>query len=86
MLLAFTLTIPAAFAEETTVSNGAEQSKPCKQIEQACSAAGFVKGGAKEGKGLYVHCIRPLLEGKSVAGVTVDAATIQACQEKREKK
>ena len=80
-LLALSLAIPAAFADDTTVPNGGGKDRPCMKIQQACNAAGFEKGKAKEGKGLVVHCMKPLLEGKSVPGVTVDAATIQTCQD-----
>jgi hypothetical protein len=36
---------------------------PCEQIVAACSAAGFVKGDAKEGYGLRVDCINPIMRG-----------------------
>ena len=36
---------------------------PCKQIEDACVKAGFVKGEAKEGYGLWVDCIDPIMKG-----------------------
>ena len=85
-LLALSLAIPAAFAENTTVPKGEGKDHPCMKIEQACNAAGFVKGRAKEGKGLIVNCMKPLLAGKSVPGVTVDAATIQHCQDIRDKR
>lgn len=79
-LLALGLVITAGFAEDSATPKGKDQ--PCLKIEQACKAAGFVKGGAKEGKGLIVDCVKPLLEGKNVLGVTVDAATRKACQDK----
>ena len=36
---------------------------PCKQIEQICEKAGFVKGEAKVGYGLWVDCIDPIMKG-----------------------
>jgi len=59
---------------------------PCKQIMEACEQAGFQKGMHKtDGKGLYKDCMTPMLAGQSVAGVTVDPATLSACQQKRAK-
>ena len=45
-----------AFAEEKAEG-------PCKQIKEACEKAGFVKGEAKEGYGLWVDCIDPIMQG-----------------------
>jgi len=56
---------------------------PCKAIEEACKKAGFVRGEAKEGKGLFKNCMKPLMEGQAVAGVSVPPAEIQACQAKK---
>lgn len=49
-----------SFAQSTQEKNG-----PCKQIEQACEKAGFVKGEAKEGYGLWADCIDPIMKGVS---------------------
>ena len=35
----------------------------CQQIRAACERAGFKQGGAKEGMGLQVDCIRPIMQG-----------------------
>ncbi len=56
---------------------------PCKAIEQACEAGGFVRGGNKDGKGIMKDCMKPIMSGQPVPGVTVDPATVQACQAKR---
>jgi hypothetical protein len=55
---------------------------PCKKIEAACEAAGFVKGGAKEGKGVFKNCLKPIIDGQTVNGVTVDPADAAACKAK----
>ena len=69
-----------SFAGETTP---AAAKHPCRKIETACSAAGFIKRHHKEGKGLWKDCMEPIMEGKTVEGVTVDAADIQGCKDKR---
>ncbi|MBL7715206.1 MAG: hypothetical protein JNL01_07025 [Bdellovibrionales bacterium] len=67
-------------------SSAARAEGPCKKLKTACEAAGFVKGGHKTGKGLHKDCMKPLLAGQTVAGVTVDAGDVSACQAKKEKK
>ncbi len=59
---------------------------PCKNIKSACESAGFTKGGHKEGKGLHMDCMKLILEGQSVAGVSVDPAIVTACKEKKAKR
>jgi len=66
------------FAEEKD-----EGSHPCKQIKSACEAAGFSKGAHKEKKGLHLDCMKPILDGQTVAGVTVSADVISACKTKQ---
>lgn len=60
---------------------------PCKQIKTACEAGGFVKGAhKKDGKGLFKDCMKKVLDGKSVAGVTVPAEVVAECKARKEKK
>jgi hypothetical protein len=61
---------------------------PCKMIRDACEKAGFIKGEAKIGKGLWADCIDPIMQGtvakKSVLPLpSVDAAAIAQCKQKR---
>jgi hypothetical protein len=63
---------------------------PCEQIKQACTNAGFIKGEAKEGKGLWRDCIDPIVQGttakKSVLALpTVDPSVVSACKAKHPK-
>ena len=37
----------------------------CGQIRLACQSAGFVQGAAREGIGLQVHCIMPIMQGRN---------------------
>ena len=60
--------------------------KPCEAIEKACKAAGFYKGGNVSGKGLYLNCLQPIIEGKTVPNVTVSEADIKTCQVKAKEK
>lgn len=68
-------------------SAGASEEKPCKEIKAACEAGGFVKGGHKEnGKGLYKDCLKKILAGETVAGVSVAPEVVSACKSKKEKR
>jgi len=58
---------------------------PCKEIKAACEAAGYVKGGHKDKKGLHIDCLKKLMNGESVEGVSIGADKIAACKEKKEK-
>lgn len=67
-------------------ASSARAEGPCKKLREACKAAGFTKGGHKTGKGLHKDCMKPLLAGQTVAGVTLEAADVSACQAKKEKR
>lgn len=51
----------------------------CKPLMEACKAANF------KGKDMFKNCVKPLKEGKTVEGVTVDPAAVQACKEMKGK-
>jgi len=38
---------------------------PCDQIKATCKSAGFVEGDYKQGYGLWVDCIDPIMQGKT---------------------
>jgi hypothetical protein len=57
--------------------------KPCQTIATACEAAGFHRGGHKEGKGLWKDCVAPILDGRTIPGVVVSGDDVKACQAKR---
>ena len=64
---------------------------PCQQIREACLNAGFVKGDAKEGYGLWRDCINPIMQGITIVpGATkplpsVDPGIVAACKAKHPK-
>ena len=68
--------------------NAAEKkANGCKAIEAACKSAGYVKGDHKKnGKGLFEDCLKPVVEGKSIEGVTVEASVIESCKARHEKR
>jgi hypothetical protein len=54
-------TLIAGFALPWTAQSA--EPATCKQIIAACTSAGFVKGDAKLGYGLWRDCIDPIMRG-----------------------
>jgi hypothetical protein len=44
-------------------SANTQENAPCAQIKIVCTEAGFAQGHAKDGAGLMVDCIRPVMQG-----------------------
>lgn len=85
MLSLLSLHTGIAMANEPPAAAVVGKEHPCHKIRTACEGAGFVRGGhKKDGKGLWKDCVQPVMNGTSIAGVTVDSKDIQACKEKRE--
>jgi hypothetical protein len=64
----------------------ANENHPCQKIKAACEAAGFKKGDHKNAKGLWKDCFQPIMNGQTVAGVTVASGDIEACKQKKEER
>jgi hypothetical protein len=64
----------------------AQENGPCAQIQAACTDAGFKQGSAKEGFGLVMDCIRPVMQdapqrAKAAKPLPqIDAKLIAACK------
>jgi len=89
-ITAFLFLSATAFAEPAQSGKNHEPG-PCRQIEKACMDAGFIKGDAKKGDGLWLDCINPLMQGiTTVPGATkalpaVDPGVVAACKAKHPK-
>lgn len=75
--LAWSLLIPQARA-----------AGPCQPVVQACKSAGFILGAWKQGKGLWVDCINPIMQGVTAPHATlalpsVPPAVIANCKAQR---
>jgi lipoprotein-anchoring transpeptidase ErfK/SrfK len=55
-----TLGIAASVGVASAQGHGA-----CRQITSACQDAGFVQGAARDGVGLYMHCVAPIVQGSA---------------------
>lgn len=72
IVLASLVSIQTAFADDMSVS------KPCKAVAKACLDAGYFKKDS--GKKFWMDCMKPVLLGKTVTGVKIDADTVKSCR------
>lgn len=78
----------ASLAVNGFAADAPDKEGPCRQIKEACEKAGFVKGDAKQGFGLWVDCIDPIMRGtpqpasakKPLPGIGADV--VNACKAK----
>jgi lipoprotein-anchoring transpeptidase ErfK/SrfK len=54
-----------AFGMSASSAPARDQQGACGQIRAACLGAGFVQGAAREGIGLQVHCMMPIMQAKA---------------------
>src|SRR5262249_6806811 len=77
-----------AFAMSATGA-AARDEGACGQIRAACLGAGFVQGAAREGIGLQIHCMMPIMQARPQPANArrplpkVDAQLIAACKMSR---
>ncbi|MEO8402273.1 MAG: hypothetical protein ABI597_10870 [Gammaproteobacteria bacterium] len=57
-----------------------DRDKNCMTIAKACEAAGFTRGKSPN-KGFWFDCMKPIVLGKTVAGVTIDPAVAKSCRQ-----
>ncbi|MDA9272243.1 hypothetical protein N9Q05_02560, partial [bacterium] len=54
---------------------------PCMSIAQACTKAGFYKGGDTVGQGLMINCVLPIAnKQKMLPGTNFDDNMLQQCK------
>jgi hypothetical protein len=82
------LTVLVLSAALTSFGAHADNQGPCREIRSACEAGGFTKGGHKDGKnkGLFKDCMKKVMNGEKVEGVTIAPEQISACKDKKEKR
>src|SRR5579871_3542339 len=75
LTLIFILAVQPSFADDTMTVD----SKPCSAIVKACGQAGFIHNESN-GKKFWFDCMKPVLLGQAVKGVTIDAMTVKSCR------
>lgn len=80
----FAIILIALLAFNASAKSGAADSEtPCKKIIDACKANTVSKGDAKDKKGLFKNCVRPIMRGEKIAGVDIAPADVDACRAKK---
>jgi hypothetical protein len=74
-----------AFAQTTAANHPTPMTKghnqSCLTIATACEDAGYRLSQTMPGKNVWRDCLRPVVAGKTINGVTASATDIQACKE-----
>lgn len=76
---AVTQSNPTPAAVTSSNSDDDSSLKECQTIANACLSAGFSNGG-DSGKAFWHDCMKPILLGQTVAGVSIDAKEAIACR------
>ncbi len=80
LILAAVFSTQPIFADNQNTSNiSSSGSKSCATIVNACLAAGFVRT-ATPNKRFWQDCMKPIIMGQTVQGVTIDSATVKDCR------
>ncbi len=79
-VLTATLAVQPIFADDQTMAT--PDSKPCKALAQACLKAGFSRMDSSNKK-IWQNCMKPLLLGQAVQGVTLDANVVKTCRDNK---
>ncbi len=80
LILMAMFSMQSVFAQDQgMMPSDAAEGKPCATIAKACLDAGFVRM-ATQGKQFWHDCMKPLILGQTVSGVTVDPSVVQTCR------
>src|SRR6185295_17454700 len=74
-----TLMLMAILAAQQVFAADSAGDKSCSTIADACLAAGFVKTESAT-KGIWHDCMRPVILGKTVSGVSIKASVVKSCR------
>jgi hypothetical protein len=79
-LLALSFSAPV-FADDASVPPDEATSPDCEMISKACLDAGYTRADNNPGKMFWHDCMKPILFGKQVSGVSVDAKVVTSCRQ-----
>src|SRR5437870_5818391 len=63
------------FADNQDMSTS--DSQACKAVAKACLSANYTRSS---GKKFWQDCMKPIILGQTVQGVTIDPATVKTCR------
>src|SRR5580765_7915430 len=70
------------FATQLAFADEAPGGKACGMIAKSCLKAGYTRNGSA-GKQFWNDCMKPIMLGKSIQGISIDAATAKECRSKK---
>lgn len=59
------------------------KNRPCLNIAVSCESAGYTLSKKVPGKNIWKNCVKPILAGQTIDGVTASADDIKACKTKK---
>jgi hypothetical protein len=74
------LLIIGLIASQISFAQG--NNRPCMNIAAACESAGY-RINDTSGKDIWRNCVKPLMAGQTVPGVTIDPSDMQACKDRK---
>jgi hypothetical protein len=74
------LILAAIFFTSSVFAEDDMNLKSCAPIVKMCLGAGYTHNGS-HGKQFWEDCMKPLLLGKTVSGVIVDAKEVKTCRD-----
>ena len=78
LVLAAAFSVQLSFADDQDMMSSSEGAS-CGTIAQACLSAGFTRADSVN-KRFWADCMKPIVLGQTVTGVTVDANTVKQCR------
>lgn len=81
LLLSFLITQQSFAWHDKSSDIGDASVKQCEMIVQACLDAGFTE--STKGKAFWLDCMKPILWGKTVAGVKIDSKDVGICRKSK---
>jgi hypothetical protein len=61
---------------------GDDTMKPCMVIAKACESGGYTREKGK-GKTFWMACMKPIIMGEAVAGVSIPASDVKTCRDSK---
>jgi hypothetical protein len=71
---------PVMAAQDASMDSSSD-GKSCATLAKACKKAGYSRKG-ESGK-FWFDCMKPILLGKTVSKVKIDASIVKACRDKK---
>lgn len=69
----------SAFAGDS-MGSSMDESMSCQKIVKACLDGGYTRENTQGSKNFWFDCMRPILLGKTVEGVTIDPKDATTCK------